>query len=104
MHNILHPSRPKTMDEFDKVLKDARIKSRRGVESSGEFNRYIYFRVGGNGYRIEWYTNISYLTINDEIIVIFRTMEWARTWPVDSCMKLQFRDNTGEMVAVIQLR
>lgn len=66
------------------------------------FERNLEFTIRDNKYKIEWYSNLCTLYIN-EFEMMFDHVYIESTWPRHYKNFLQFYNNKNEIVAVIPL-
>lgn len=66
------------------------------------FSRTIQFKANEITYKIEWWSNISYLQTNSGLVVPFENVEVSGTWPNRYKTNLQFY-NKGVTVAILPL-
>jgi len=71
----------------NKYIEDVKIPN----SIAPDFDREHEFSVRGVRYKIEWWTNICYLYI-DEVIIPFGFMELSGTWPNRFKTNIQFMD------------
>jgi hypothetical protein len=63
------------------------------------FSRTCQFFVRGEVYAIEWWANMSYLSV-DELIIPFESVELSGSWPNHFKVNLQFEYN-GQCCAIL---
>lgn len=94
------------IEELDKVLSSyPTIEIIPAPESADptEFLRDRYFKVNGEEYRIEWWVNICYLYIGENVQICFKSIKVSDTWPNDAKMNLQFYDEKNNVCAILKI-
>lgn len=66
------------------------------------YSRLIQFVVKGIIYRIEWWTNVSYLQTQEGLVIPFESIKISGTWPNRYKTNLQFYAK-GEVAAILPL-
>ena len=56
----------------------------------------------GATYNIEWWSNISYLLLPNDMVIPFSSVEVSGTWPNEYKNNLQFYHN-GEICAILPI-
>jgi len=80
-----------TIEDLDRILDYPTIEVATVIEEPAKFIRVREFEVDGNKFSIEWWANLSYLKIDDTLIIPFDTAELTNTWPNRSKMNIQFQ-------------
>lgn len=80
------------LEQIEKVLlsvPEIEYLGHTGVDKYG-FSRTISFILNDITYEIEWYHNISYLKMND-VVIMFNRIEHTNTWPHKFKSELRFK-------------
>ena len=92
-----------TIDQIDLILNECNLVFTRLSLGEEYFERSRRFTVDGISYRIEFWDNLSYLYVDEKLIIPFNLMKKSNTWPNRSNMNIQFYNHLGEIVAVLPI-
>ena len=72
------------------------------AEEGHRFERNISFVVSDKNYRIEWWTNISYL-FHGDLQIPFKTITRSNHWPNGAKTNLQFYTERGNVACILKI-